>query len=431
MQPKVSVVIPCYNNEKNIVKQFNSVLKQTWSNIELILVNDGSTDNTDKVITEFTVKFLKRGFEVIIIEQKNQGVAAAVKSGFMRVTGEFLCQIDQDDEIDPEYVASMAGYMDSNNYDLCISDFTVIDSAGNSNRYYDYFRNDYSMERLVEKTILNTIAHNVWVWMVRKTYFDSCEVLKTYICDQAGTQEPSFWLPLLAYGGKIKHIKKPLYHYYFGDGTNTSDHKGNARNFIEFNNAIYNTTEEVIKKLRVYNDSYKRYLINLNRLSAICNIAETLCTTEEWGTILNEISGEEISRLIYDLFAIKMDCDKCKQNLPMLYNAVKLKAFQKTPYTLSKTYNSIIGYGALGMRGRANIPMLKGTRYEPTEIWDIAGDGVAVKKPDIASLTGNDLVILFPLGLKLDNVNADVIAIDEIISVMAFDLFPELFVNIR
>ena len=126
-QSKTSMVIPCYNKEESISRMFDSILAQEWDNIELILVNDGSTDGTRGIITEYEPKFLERGYEVVIIDQDNQDVAAAVRNGLLRVTGEYVCQVDADDELDPRYVSMMAGWLDEHLWYEWAAKFEALD----------------------------------------------------------------------------------------------------------------------------------------------------------------------------------------------------------------------------------------------------------------------------------------------------------------
>jgi glycosyltransferase involved in cell wall biosynthesis len=91
--PLVSIIIPVYNAEKYIETSLHSALNQTWPNIEVIVVNDGSTDNSLAIINTF----INRG--VIIITQKNQGASAAKQVGLSHANGDFIQYLDADDLI--------------------------------------------------------------------------------------------------------------------------------------------------------------------------------------------------------------------------------------------------------------------------------------------------------------------------------------------
>lgn len=89
--PLVSVIIPCYNAEKWIAETLQSVFQQSWKNIEVIIVNDGSTDRSLDVLNQYLSRNIK------IINQKNHGQTAALNSGLARVSGEYIQYLDADD----------------------------------------------------------------------------------------------------------------------------------------------------------------------------------------------------------------------------------------------------------------------------------------------------------------------------------------------
>jgi glycosyltransferase involved in cell wall biosynthesis len=93
--PKVSVLIPCYNAEKYIGETLESVFRQTWPNIEVIVVDDGSTDKSVDVIRRFTVANLK------LVRQSNRGKHAALNVCLAHASGDFVQYLDADDVIDP------------------------------------------------------------------------------------------------------------------------------------------------------------------------------------------------------------------------------------------------------------------------------------------------------------------------------------------
>lgn len=96
----VSVIIPVYNSEHFIQKTISSVIAQTYPSIEIIVVNDGSTDRTGELIRSFKEDFM------VIIDQKNKGVSAARNLGLKAAKGEFVIFFDSDDIMQPEFVST-------------------------------------------------------------------------------------------------------------------------------------------------------------------------------------------------------------------------------------------------------------------------------------------------------------------------------------
>lgn len=98
MAPKLSIIIPVFNAEDYLNKCLNSILNQTFDDFEVICVNDGSTDNSLEILTEYA----KQDKRIKIIDQKNSGTATARKTGLDNSSGEFITFIDNDDWIEPD-----------------------------------------------------------------------------------------------------------------------------------------------------------------------------------------------------------------------------------------------------------------------------------------------------------------------------------------
>lgn len=95
--PLISVIVPIYNVETYLTNCINSILDSTYTNLEVILVDDGSTDNSNKICDEFQTKDLR----CKVIHQTNSGLSAARNTGLKEATGEYISFIDGDDFISP------------------------------------------------------------------------------------------------------------------------------------------------------------------------------------------------------------------------------------------------------------------------------------------------------------------------------------------
>ena len=110
----VSVVTACYNAEDYIERYLKSIINQTYKNIELIIVNDGSTDETGIKIKKMEQQFCEYGMNLKIIEQKNMGMGAAINNGLKFVNGEFLVWADSDDYFEVDAVEKMFKFLNEN-----------------------------------------------------------------------------------------------------------------------------------------------------------------------------------------------------------------------------------------------------------------------------------------------------------------------------
>lgn len=108
---KVSIVTPCYNGAKYLDNYFKSILKQTHREIELIFVNDGSTDDTEKIALQYGEELKKNGMEFIYITQENLGQAAAINKGLAVFSGDFFTWMDSDDIMEPDNIKKKLEYL--------------------------------------------------------------------------------------------------------------------------------------------------------------------------------------------------------------------------------------------------------------------------------------------------------------------------------
>lgn len=114
---KVSIIVPCYNTSKYLQKCIDSLIHQTLKDIEIILINDGSTDDTDKIIQTYHDKRIK------YIDKENEGIGKTRNLGIELAKGEYLSFIDSDDYVAPDFCEKMYNKAKRDNCDLVICDY--------------------------------------------------------------------------------------------------------------------------------------------------------------------------------------------------------------------------------------------------------------------------------------------------------------------
>lgn len=148
---KVSIIVPCYNMGKYIPRFLDSVLKQDYENIELIMINDGSKDETNDVLEKYRAKLKKKKIELKYIVQKNKGVSSTINCGLAVFTGDFITWCDPDDFFSNKSISKKVnflkkypefGFVRSNCYMFdednltipigLITDFTILETKKNS-----------------------------------------------------------------------------------------------------------------------------------------------------------------------------------------------------------------------------------------------------------------------------------------------------------
>lgn len=125
--PLVSIITPCYNGAAVIGRMIESVLAQTYDRIEYILVNDGSTDDTEDVVLSYREQFERRGYQFRYVKQENGGLGAAINAGLKVFTGNYLCWADADDFYAPKSVEKRVTWMEAHpEYGVITSDAYIV-----------------------------------------------------------------------------------------------------------------------------------------------------------------------------------------------------------------------------------------------------------------------------------------------------------------
>lgn len=144
----LSVIVPCYNRERYIERCLNSIINQTYKNLEIIVVDDGSTDGTKDIISSISDKRIK------YIYQKNSGVSNARNMGIDNANGELITFVDSDDNIDNCMYETLIGLMEKHNVDIVHCSYKKIindkvKEIGNSGKIYE-FNTEEAVEHFVK-----------------------------------------------------------------------------------------------------------------------------------------------------------------------------------------------------------------------------------------------------------------------------------------
>ena len=204
---KISLIIPVYNSEKYLSKCLDSIINQTFSlkNIEVIIINDGSTDNSEKIIMRYEKKL-----NIIYKKQKNEGQSSARNKGIKLAKGKYLTFIDSDDYIDKKMLSIMYKEADNNNLDIITCDLAKV--KGNSIIHIkDRISNDETRNFILTKTgPCNMLIKKE---IIDKYNFKFPTNIKKY--------EDIAVIPVLGLKEniKIKHLDTVLYYYNDNDNS--------------------------------------------------------------------------------------------------------------------------------------------------------------------------------------------------------------------
>ncbi len=165
-EPKISILVAAFNIEPYIKDCLESALNQTYTNIEIIVVDDGSTDNTCRVIDDFAL----RDKRIIPVHKNNGGLVSARKAGLERASGDYVFFLDGDDSIPPEAIESLTSCT-SESTDIVVSDYRIIKANGKETvRSYGFTSGDkYDLINCMMKNSLCCIWGNLY----RRSLFEN------------------------------------------------------------------------------------------------------------------------------------------------------------------------------------------------------------------------------------------------------------------
>lgn len=274
---KVSLIIPVYNVEDYIERCLTSVVKQTLKDIEIIIVNDGSSDKSMEIVNRFDVKYAN----IYIVNKVNGGLSSARNSGLKVASGKYIAFIDSDDYIDETMLEQMYNSAEVNGFEIVACNLTKVDLSDKIlevQKNTVNYNHTYAKHDVIGEYLLNNIPSYAWNKLYLKKLFDEYKI--TYpegrLYEDIGTT-----FELLFRAEKIGFIDKSLYFYVQRDGAITKVPSFKAgidiiliidgiKSILEAND-MYNNYEEAfqnfaLKYLFLANVLfYKRYVLTKDK----------------------------------------------------------------------------------------------------------------------------------------------------------------------
>lgn len=205
LKPKISVIIAAYNVSKYIEQAVKSVINQTLKNIEIIIVNDGSTDNTLEILNQFASKDQR----IIIINKQNEGLGYARNAGIAIAQGEYVHLMDGDDYMDDDFLESLVKAADKNNSDLVISTNRCFEDGTGKTLHHSTLPHtliDSKMNVLTHPDLLLAPCH-VWDKIYRLDLIKDVSFLKE------GGEDIYFWWRVILKAKNVSVSRATRYNY--------------------------------------------------------------------------------------------------------------------------------------------------------------------------------------------------------------------------
>lgn len=219
MNPTISIIVPVYNAEKYLHKCLNSILNQELNNIEVIIIDDGSSDNSKKIIQEYQVKDSR----VRAIYQSNQGVSATRNKGIRIAKGEYIGFVDADDYIELDMYKKMYQKAEEVKADIVVCN--VRDIFHNNTRISLKLEEGLiSVEDIKPKEFLKEKYFNlgtaVWHKIFRRSLIEESKI-RFINYNEVSSEDTIFNLQAMLKAKTIYCIDKPLYNYIIRDDSLT------------------------------------------------------------------------------------------------------------------------------------------------------------------------------------------------------------------
>ncbi|TYA56653.1 glycosyltransferase family 2 protein [Formosa maritima] len=199
----VSVIVPCYNQAEYLDEALTSVLEQTYTHWECIIINDGSVDNTK----DLAAKWVENDNRFIYIEQQNKGLSEARNSGIRVTKGFYILPLDADDKVAPNYIA------------LGVQEFLDDKSLKVVYCQAEFFGAKTGLWNLPEYTF-NSLLQSNKIFCTALFKRDDWEKIGGYDSNMKyGLEDWEFWINLLKRGGNVKKLEMVGFYYRVKEGS--------------------------------------------------------------------------------------------------------------------------------------------------------------------------------------------------------------------
>lgn len=212
--PLISVIIPVYNVEKYLTRCLESVITQTYSNLEIILVDDGSTDGSGKVCD----RYQEKDSRIKVVHKKNGGVSDARNEGIKVAAGKYITFVDSDDYVSDDYVSCLFAMISEERADIAVGTYVVVNDR-EQNQFLTAPKQRYNktfsgIEAINNSWYKKEITNSTWAKLYKKELFLQVEYQKGKVYEDLGTT-----YKLLYKAKKVVYADYRIYYYVQREGS--------------------------------------------------------------------------------------------------------------------------------------------------------------------------------------------------------------------
>lgn len=240
---KVSIIVPIYNSEKYLINCLDSLVNQTLDNIEIILINDGSTDSSLDIIKRYAKKYSN----IVYFDRKNEGIGVSRNFGIEKSKGKYIAFVDSDDYVSINFAKNMYDFCEENNLDVAVCDYYKV-NEGNKN-IEEIF--DFGITNVQKsKDLILKVNYSPWNKLYKKDMLIKNNI--TFPTNLKYEDMPFVFKSLIS-SKNIGKFNEPLNYYIIHNNSETTI----------MDKRVYDIFE-ILKMINSYYDGHDKYLEYLN-----------------------------------------------------------------------------------------------------------------------------------------------------------------------
>lgn len=328
MNGLISIIVPVYNVEKYIERCIDSVINQTYKNLEIILVDDGSNDKSGIICDEYA----KKDSRIKVIHKENSGVSNARNKGLDNATGQYIAFIDSDDWIEPDMYEYMMQKMIENNVDMVRCQLKKIYEDGRTAISYKVSNQIYTNMKeerigMILEVLNGRILPCFSTMLVKKEIIDRLNL--RFDSELIVGEDMLFVIELYSHINSIYWCKKVFYNYYIHDQSTSMQSEKNriiALNYLK----LYTKIKQLLVNKMLYNNQIEESLCYYIFYYIYDRNSKYIVDTRD-PTIIKVFFNEAIYDDIINSINIKM-LSKCGKIFYRLSKRKKYKSYYIVAY---------------------------------------------------------------------------------------------------
>ena len=267
-KPYVSILTPCYNSQEYIQRYLDCILGQTCSDIEIVIINDGSTDKTEEIIFSNRDRLEQKGIKLVYLKKENGGLGSAINIGLKHMTGDFFCWCDSDNFYSDNYIQSHINYFVKNKkcnvlrcdgYLITDDDIEKAHEGGKEFPKFSGHNTNVYDKYLFVNAILEINFH-FGCAMIRTSAFDKVVKGRNIYESRVG-QNWQILLPVF-YANKSYYIDEPMFYFVSRKDSISGQYvNNNPRKMYELYEEHEKILSKVINAMEIEDEGYYLKLI--------------------------------------------------------------------------------------------------------------------------------------------------------------------------